>query len=305
MASSAVANKATIFVNTSSGWDEKDEAPALLRRLFTEHGWDADIQIVQKGTNITRLAEDAIEAGSRVIIAGGGDGTIRAVAEAVAGTGAAMGILPVGTFNHFARDLKVPLDLEAAARLIPTLQPRPVDVAEVNGRIFVNNSIVGLYPIYRFFKDAEERKGRHGFFATLKAAYAVLRRNPFFTLKFDVDGRAIVRRTPYVLIANNRHAMEGYHLGTRESLDEGRVWLYIMRRQGRFGLVRLALKLILGRFRAEDDMEVIPAERVRIESARPTITVALDGEIVELDAPLQYRSIASGLNVLAPGQAEE
>lgn len=225
MPSAAVQNKATIFVNASSGWDEKADAPEKLRAWFADSGIDAEVQYVARGVNLAEKARDAVAQGADIVVAGGGDGTLSATASALAGTDVAFGILPVGTLNHFARDLGLPLDLEAAAKVVCSGRTVDVDIAEVNGKTFLNNSIIGLYPVFRFLRAEQERKGMPSKLALLWAAAGVFHRLPLFTLRFLVGGKEIVRRTPYVLIANNEHAMQGWQLGTRRSLSEGKLWI--------------------------------------------------------------------------------
>jgi YegS/Rv2252/BmrU family lipid kinase len=295
------ATKVRIFVNSSSGWEAREDAPQRLRELFTSRGWDTEVHSVSKGTNITELAQCAIDEGCGVVVAGGGDGTLNAVASALAGTDTSFGVLPVGTLNHFARDLNIPLDLDAAADVVLTGRPTRVDVGDVNGRVFLNNAIIGLYPEYRFIKDRQERRGRHRWLAFLSAAAAIFRRYPFLAVRMTVDGCTQLRRTPYILVANNQHAMQGYQLGTRHSLSEGKLWIYVMKRQSRWGLIRMVLNLMLGRFSAEQDFEIFEAAEAWVETRRKRrLGVSLDGEIALMDTPLHFRSLPGSLNVIVP-----
>lgn len=289
-----------VFVNASSGWNSKQEAPQLLERLFADAGVEADIRYVEKGVNLAELSREAVAAGAQVVVAGGGDGTLSAVAAGLAGTETAFGVLPVGTLNHFARDLKVPLDLEAAARIVLAGHTDDVDVGEVNGKTFLNNSILGLYPIYRFLREAEERRGWGRRMSFLLGVAGILRRYPSLKVRLFVNGQEIERKTPYILVANNRHAMEGWHLGSRESLDEGKLFIYVMRQQGRWGLLRMLLSLVFGRFRGRDNFEIFSAEEVWVEPKGRRIGVALDGEVTVMDAPLHYRVLPRALKVLVP-----
>jgi diacylglycerol kinase family enzyme len=207
----------------------------------------------------------------------------------------------VGTLNHFARDLGLPLDLDAAAAVVVNGRTTEVDVAEVNGKIFINNSIIGLYPIYRFLKAKEERRLGSRRLALLVAAAAVLRRYPVLKVRLHVDGNEITRKTPYILIGNNRHGMDGYHLGLRDSLTEGKLWIYVMRDLGRWGLLGLLARLVSGRFHGENDFEIFPAENVWVETNRgKKVGVALDGEVTSMELPLHYRILPRSLKVRVP-----
>jgi diacylglycerol kinase family enzyme len=295
-----VKTRATIFVNASSGWDDKADAPHLLEERFQQAGLEADIEYVQKGANLAEMSRNAVANGSDVVVAGGGDGTLSAVASGLVGTDVAFGVLPVGTLNHFARDLKIPLDLVSAAQVVLAGHSGYVDVAEVNGKVFLNNSIIGLYPIYRFVRARKEQKGWNRRLALLWAAAAVIWRYPTLRLRFMVEGKELSRRTAYVLIGNNRHAMEGWNLGSRDSLCEGKLWVYVLKPHGRWGLFRMLVKLLLNRFDPRTEFDIFSAEEVWIETRSRRLGVALDGEVRVMETPLHYRVLPRGLRVLQP-----
>ena len=235
-----------------------------------------------------------------MIVAGGGDGTLSAVASGVAGTETVFGVLPVGTLNHFARDLGLPLDMEQSAHIICRGNTDYVDVAEVNGKTFLNNSILGLYPIFRFLRAEEERRGLPAKLALVLGTLRVIWRYPFLKLRFLVRGQEIARKTPYVLVANNRHAMEGWNLGKRESLHEGKLWIYVMKPQSRWSLLRMLLRLVLGKFRAADHFDIFSAEELWVEARSGRMGVALDGEVHVMQTPLHYRVLPRSLRVFVP-----
>ena len=289
-----------IFLNRSSGSNSKEAVSERLNARCAEAGVQARIEFVEAGLDVEALSREAVENGADCVVAGGGDGTQRAVAAALAHTEAVMGVLPVGTWNHFARDLNIPLDVEAATETLISSGVTQVDLGEVNGRVFINNAIIGLYPNYRFIKAREERLGRRSWVAYVWSALKVFRRLPFYTLRFRIDGREFVRRTPFVLIANNEHEMEGYHLGTRASLTEGKLYVYIMRPQGRWGLFRLVLNLALGRFSKGRDFEIYRTGELQIDGRQKRLGISLDGEITILDLPLRFRSLPRALRVIAP-----
>ncbi|HYO83930.1 MAG TPA: diacylglycerol kinase family protein [Bryobacteraceae bacterium] len=292
--------KAVIFVNASSGFDAKEDAPQKLVGWFGESGMDAQIHYVEKGVNLADETRQAVAAGAELVVAGGGDGTLSAVAAGLAGTDVSFGVLPVGTLNHFARDLGLPLDLEQAARIICRGRTAYVDVAEVNGKTFLNNAILGLYPIFRFLRAEEERKGLPGKLALAVAAFRALWRYPFFRLRFLGGKREIVRRTAYVLIASNKHAMKGWNLGKRETLHGGKLWIYVMRPQTRFGLFWMLLRLALGRFRGREYFDIFSTEEVWVDMKSRRLGVALDGEIHVMETPLHFRTLPRALRVVVP-----
>lgn len=237
----------------------------------------------------------------RVVVAAGGDGTVNAVASALAGTDIALGVLPAGTLNHFARDIGMPADLAAAARAIVAGKRRAVDVGEVNGRVFVNNSSVGLYPAMVHRRDKLQRRlGRGKWHAMLWAMHTVLRSHPFLDLQIEVDGVQHRRRTPLVFVGNNEYSMEGFYVGLRERLDCGVLSLYITHHGSRLGLVLLALRALLGRLQQAKEFEAARVTRLRIESRHTRLLVATDGEVAAIDLPLEYRVRPGALRVIVP-----
>lgn len=292
--------KAIIFVNASSGWDSKEDAPQKLEHWFAESGIDAHIEYFAKGVNLADKAREAVTAGNDIVVAGGGDGTLSATASGLVGTEVAFGVLPVGTLNHFARDLNLPLDLEQAAKIVCQGKTEHVDVGEANGKTFLNNAILGLYPVFRFLRAEQERKGMPSRLAMVRATASALWRMPHFRLRFIVGGQEIVRRTPYVLIGNNEHAMDGYQLGFRECLCEGKLWIYIMRNHGRLGLMNLLLKIAAGQFHGPDHFEIFQAEELYVEARSRRMGVALDGEIHVMESPLRFRILPRSLRVIVP-----
>ena len=184
------------------------------------------------------------------------------MASTLLGTDVAFGILPLGTLNHFAKDLGIPLDLDEAIAVIAQGHSISVDTGEINGRIFLNNSSLGLYPDTVRSRERQQRQlGRGKWVAFFWAAVAALRRYPFLDLTIDVDEQAYQRRTPFVFIGNNSYLMEGFNIGARERLDEGTLSLYVVQRTGRLGLLALALRALFGRLRQARDFDMLYAKK--------------------------------------------
>jgi diacylglycerol kinase family enzyme len=261
------------------------------------------------GADSAALSVTAAEAAVSITgatTAGGGDGTVNGVAAALVDTGIALGVLPLGTLNHFAKDLGVPLDLEAAVRTIVAGQAHAVDVGEVNGRIFVNNSSLGIYPeIVRDRERQQKRFGRNKWLAMAWATLAVLRRYPFLGVRLAVDGRPQFFRTPFVFIGNNEYQMDGLALGQRAALDGGVLSLFVAQRPGRLRLIQFALRALFGRLRQARDFAAVRASEVVVESRRHRLHVATDGEVGVMTPPLRYRIRPASLRVMraAPGDA--
>jgi diacylglycerol kinase family enzyme len=302
-----VATVVPVIVNAGAGLGYCGEFSQRLLAGFAAHGYLADITLAQSGEQMIAAAKAALASGARLVVAGGGDGTINAVASVLAGTDTAYGVLPLGTLNHFAKDLNIPLDLDQAIATIATGGHVRVDVGEVNGRIFLNNSSLGLYPdIVRDREKQQSRLGRGKWLAFTWAALAALRRYPFLNVRLSVNGEEHARRTPFVFIGNNEYRMQGFNIGARERIDSGMLSLYVAQRPSRLGLVRLAWHALTGTLAQQRDFDVLLATELEIGTRKglkhgnARIHVATDGEVTVMQAPLSYRMRAGALIVVVP-----
>ena len=278
-----------------------DDPGARIVEAFRAHGEETRI-IEPDGTNdICAIARAAAARGEPIIVAAGGDGTISAVAAALAETDKALGVLPVGTLNHFAKDLHLPLDLENAVRTIMEGEIAPVDLGEVNGRIFINNSSLGLYPRIVSGREAQQQRLARGkWTAFFWAMIQAFRRFPFLDLRVEFEGSEIFRRTAFLFVGNNEYEIAGLRLGTRSRVNAGKLGLYLTHRTGRFGLFRLAFHALFGRVDQAKDFDAFCVTEARIETRHRRLLVALDGEVERMATPLHYRIKPAALRVLVP-----
>ena len=272
-----------------------------LSEAFRAAGMEAELMTLEPGGDVRALAQQALKRRPDVIVAAGGDGTIGAVADVVSGTGTALGVLPAGTFNHFAKDLGIPLDLAEAARVVAAGKRIRVDIGEVNGRTFINNASLGLYPGVVQERERQRRRLRRSKRAAmLWATLAALHRPPQLDLLLELDGELQRCAAPFVFIGNNEYAVEGFEIGTRARLDAGRLNVYTTRRCGAGGLVKLALHALFGRLRQADDFMHTSVRSLRVESRRARLLVATDGELNLLETPLEFRLRPRALEVIVP-----
>jgi len=290
-----------VIVNASAGTADAEKIPVKLRELFGEENGGARIIAAGSGDEVVARAKEEIARGARTVVAAGGDGTVSAVAALLVGTDRVLGVLPLGTLNHFARDLGLPADLEGASRVVLAGVPTPVDVGEVNGKIFLNNSSIGLYAsMVRHREKQQERLGRSKWAALLWATLRVLMRTPPITVRIHAEGRARIARTRLLFIGNNEYEMTGFQVGVRKRLDGGALWLYLTRKPGSWALIRLALRALFGTIHDADDFEPFRVTEARIETRRPRLHVATDGEVGWFDSPLHYRVRPGALQVMLP-----
>jgi diacylglycerol kinase family enzyme len=242
----------------------------------------------------------AVDHGERTVVAAGGDGTVSVVASRLAGTERVLGVLPVGTLNHFAKDLRIPLDLEGAVRTIAEGNVARVDVGVVNGRVFVNNSSLGLYPNIVVEREERRRLGARKWPALFRAALVVVRRMPHLKARMFADGVEIRRDTPFLFVGNNEYRVEGLGLGGRSRLDAGYLWLYVTQRVSRSRLLLLSARALMGGLRAAPEFDAMCVKELWVESRRHRLRVALDGEVVVMAPPLHFRIRPRDLQVLVP-----
>ena len=297
--------KITVVLNASAGSGCDENSAKSLVEKFAAHGLEAHVVLAKSGDELVGAARQAVKDGVAMVAAGGGDGTQNAVASELIGTDVAFGVLPMGTLNHFAKDLGILLELDDAVAIIAAGHCVQVDTAEVNGCSFLNNSSLGLYPdTVRHRELQQSRLGRSKWPAFFWAALTSLKRYPFLDLTLTTHEISHRQRTPFVFIGNNDYIMEGFNIGARSSLQDGRLSLYFAHRTGRLGLVMLALRALFGRLKQAKDFEMLSATTLKIESRHRQLRVSTDGEVNLMETPLNYRIKPKSLRVFVPASKE-
>jgi diacylglycerol kinase family enzyme len=295
------------LINAGSGTLAKLDATSFQSQLaagFAKHGIDAAIRVVD-GAALQKATEEALAAAQEqridAVVVGGGDGTIRTVAGVLADSGIPLGVLPLGTLNHFAKDAGIPTDMDGALEVIAAKCVHRIDLGEVNGQIFVNNSSIGVYPSLVLRRDQTRRSEGHSkWVATLIAALRLARQFPVHRLYIYVNGAKEPVRTPCLFIGNNHYDLTASSFGQRKSLEEGSLCLYAAKRQSRIGLLWLTVRAALGFLDRAQDLRTFGAARAEIRSRKSRLFVAMDGEVELMRPPLIYRSRSGALNVLGP-----
>jgi YegS/Rv2252/BmrU family lipid kinase len=273
-----------------------DEVEAALQAA----GIPAKVELIA-GSEFEVRAKAVADRGDRMLIVGGGDGTVSAAASALIGTETALGILALGTLNHFARDLGIPTAVDEAARVIAAGAVRRVDVAEMNGKVFINNSAIGLYPLMVVDRDLQRKRlGRSKRLAMIVASIRTLARfnHQRLTLTVNDDQKRV--DTPLLFVGNNDYRTDLRAPGQRDSLDDGQLSVMVMRKNTRRGLIAASIRALFGRSRPDDMVRIDGVERLRVSSRRSQLAVSLDGEVISAGTPLEYRISKKALRVIAP-----
>jgi diacylglycerol kinase family enzyme len=276
-----------------------------LEGLFRDRGVTATIRFLP-GARLERRLRRAVEGGREppdAIVVGGGDGTVSLAAHVLAGTGIPLGILPLGTLNHFAKDLRLPLVIDEAVAAICAASVRAVDVADVNGRTFVNNSSIGLYPYLVLDRDRRRSADKVSKWRGMaEAAWRGLRRLPARRLRITLPGNDRHHvRSPCLFVGNNDYSVSGTAMGSRSRLDGAALCLFVVTRSSRWTLLRLALGAVAGRLSADPDFDMYSGiGAVHVDSRASRLPVAIDGEVTVMRPPLQYRIRPQALHVIGP-----
>ena len=284
------------MVNTGSGTLSAPAERDRLRTLLHDAGLQPTLVEVKAGKEIATVVDGHA---SDVVVAAGGDGTINAVAERLIGSERILGLIPGGTLNHFTKDLGIPQDLEGAVAVLRGGKTRRVDVAEVNGRPFLNNSSLGMYPQIVRQREKIRQRGFRKWTAFSLAVLETVLRWPILRVRLKVNGRSWRRHTPFVFVGNNRYQLQGLRMGSRQRLDEGQLCLCVARSMSRFGLARMAVRGLMGGLRTSGDLDVVCAREAWVRT-RPRVEVAVDGEVTRMAGPLHYRILPRALRVIAP-----
>ena len=294
--------KASVLLNAAAGLRPRQVQAEVVRvrELFATLDVEAHVRLVA-GPELLAAAREAAVSDTDVVVMAGGDGTMSAGAGGLAGSGKTMGVLPLGTLNHFARDLGIPTELEEAVRNVAEGIVREVDVGEANDRVFVNNSSLGLYPAAVALRDAwMARQSMQKWAAMGRAALDTLRRFPVVRLTLRLPEGSLNVTTPMVFIGNNRYETKLFSLGQRPALDEGDLWVYLARDAGRFRFLRLTLRALIGRLDDSRDFQGLCVKEMLVEDRRRVLRVAFDGEVCHVAPPLRYRIRPRALRVIVP-----
>jgi len=271
-----------------------------VQRWFAEYHVDAKVFQVA-GSEIAEKTMSALKDQVDGIIVGGGDGTVGTVAGVLSDGPTPMGILPLGTLNHFAKDMGIPLTMEEAVSAIADLKTALVDVGEVNGEVFVNNSSIGGYPYTILSRDWQQRQlGRNKWLAMAISVFRFLKRFRVMDVHLILDGVEVSMRTPFVFIGNNDYELDRPPIGKRSALDSGRLCLYTSNCRNWSELIKLSWKLLRNRLEDAPEFMMYHVTEAWIHTRKKRLYVAMDGEVTRMKTPLHYRSREQSLQVYVP-----
>jgi diacylglycerol kinase family enzyme len=292
-----------VIFNVQSGSQDKQDGVATVRERLLAAGARPRIELARTSEELLAASARAREGDADLIVAAGGDGTVTAAASAVIDTPKTLGVLPLGTYNYFAKRRGIPLEIGAALDVLVTGEPRLTSVADVNGRIFLNNSSIGLYP--NLLKEREQaylRIGRNQMTSYLSAALVLVQPQTVLNLQMVADGVPLARRTPLLFVCANPEQLALTGVPGGGCLENGRLAACMMRPLAPPHLWRLAVRALFRGLHGARELEVVCARELVVTVRRPRVRVAMDGEIVRLAVPLRYQLRPDALRVQHPRQ---
>jgi diacylglycerol kinase family enzyme len=277
-----------------------DEAERIARG-FGSHGLEVDVRAVE-GAKLLEVTREARDSGRfDLILAGGGDGTVNTVASELVGSRVAFGVLPLGTFNHLAKELAIPLELEQAVDALAGGKTVGFDVGRVNGRTFLLFCAVGLYSDMIKHRDAQRRVlGRSKWVAGVIAFFRMFSRWPLIRVRLRVGERSMKRLTPVVFVALSEYQIRALGLEDYSCRCRDRLNIFLAAKTKRRGLLWMMIKGFFGAMKPRKDFEVVTAKEAELGMRGRTVRVGVDGEVVDLTTPLTLAVVAGGLRVRVP-----
>lgn len=283
-----------------------------LTDYFIQHGCEVQLYQPDDSDAFTQAIEHALQqqaAQPGVLVAAGGDGTLNAVAHRlwlamqrmpVLHT-VALGIIPLGTFNYVARALQIPLDPLQAAAVIVQGQPRLIHIGRVNQYIYLNNAAMGLYPHLIQQRERDNRRfGRYRWVAALSGLTVLLKQHHRLKLRMLVDGQSSALMTSMIFFGNNQLQLSDFKLNLAECAAQGKLAGFAMQKVSRWQILGLLASLQVGRFEQAPAVQCYCADQIQIDTGRPQVKLAIDGEIVSVKPPLQFSVAKQALTIMVP-----
>ena len=296
--------KILTIINKNSGVNNisgNEFTPGNIENTFNSLNIENEI-IQTNGEDISKVIKSKLNSSIDAIAAAGGDGTVSAVANCLISSHSdlPLAVLPAGTLNHFAKDLKLPLDLKASAEVISKGKITKIDAGEVNGKIFINNSSIGFYPKVVKKRLQNQKLGGSKWTAMGNAILNAFNKFPLLEVIVESEEEKINCKTPFVFIGNNEYYFDILNLGTRDKLDQGYLSLYYPNSSDKYSMFRFAFLALINKLHQPKDFSIVFTKEASLNINKSRIEAALDGELFTFTPPLKYKIIPKCLNVIVP-----
>lgn len=295
----------SIIINQGSGSSTQDETLHAIEGYLREHDRPYSVTVVAPGDDLTALCKPVLKKAKDIkgaVVAVGGDGTVNAVAALCSQQGVTLGIIPMGTFNYFARALGIPTDLPQALKILLEGRTRQASIGRVGEHVFLNNASFGLYK--RLIEAREYHKslfGRFRIIAFLSAIGSLFRFRKSFTVTIINRGVQERRRTMLVFVGNNTLQLDTLGLSISDCTEKGQLGVCILKYMSPLQTMLFLARGILRRLHTEPHLEQFCAEQFEVESKRAFVEVVIDGEIKRCKTPLHFSVDVGSITVFVPG----
>ncbi len=297
-ANQQTAHPLPVIINRRAGSVQTEGQRETVENAFREADLKAEIQFVEP-EDLDRTLDQVLDRRPPRLVLGGGDGTLNSGIQRLVGGETALGILPVGTMNHYAKNLGLPVDVAAAAKILARDRQQALDLGSINGRYFLNNALLGIYPHAVARREAHrQRLGMRKFPAMGYAFLGALWKLRTLTLSLETETDRREVRTPFVMVSNNRYVGGVLSGLERDDLQGGQLGIYYTPSPGRGDLFRLGLKILTGRLEQGPGLETMEGARVRILNSHHHYRVAIDGEVLKMRLPLELKIHPGVLRVI-------
>ena len=297
----------TLVMNSGAGNDDKATARDLIVQKLKEAGIAVTLAEIS-GANVVTVcntaAKDAKADGS-LVVAAGGDGTVNCVASACIKHDVPMGVIPMGTYNYFARDLGIAPDIEGAIAVLVTGQLTTTAVGLLQDQIFVNNASFGTYARVVKNREMDKKKfGRYRIVALLSDIRSLYAPAKNYTLRIGTGDMAKNCRTTMIFAGINKFQMENLGIPLAEKAGRTQMSVTIMKPATRWEMTRILLRGLFRQLPQDDRIDVLHAETFTVDAPAAPIVCVVDGEIVNLTLPLEFKLLPDQLRVMTPKPAE-
>jgi len=293
---------ALVLNGQAGGLLGQTDAAAMLQEKLAASGDEVVVIAPESGTLPERM-KAAKDVGAACVVVAGGDGTIACAATALAFSGVSMGLIPSGTMNLLAKDLRIePGDVDAAIEVLTHGQTRAIDVATVGGHVFLCASMLGTPARLSRHREAGRQRGNgvRAWAGFGRAALRALSRNRSMRVVLRADDRVMRVRTPSITVTVNRLDDDTARLFGRSDLSGGVLGVYLVRRSSPLRQALLVIRTVLtGRLR-KPEIDVFTTRNLVVESGDAAMHVLLDGELRLIEPPLRYEVKPGALRVIVP-----
>ncbi len=293
-----------IILNNGAGKNDEQQLRSKILEILETSGREFNIININSSKDFLSRCDSIVRSSKQtntLVVAAGGDGTINAIATLCYKYQVTLGIIPLGTFNYFARNLLIPTDISEAVKTVITGAIKPVSVGLVQDKVFLNNASFGFYTkMILQREEATSKFGRIRIVAAFSTVLSLLKRQKIFTIKINSDGHEEFLKVSMVFVGNNTLQLENLGLDVASCTSNNKLGVIIMKRINFLGTLRILWHSLIRNLTDEPRLRKFCSDNFTVETKEKNIKLVIDGEIINCDTPLHFRIEKNALNVITP-----